>query len=142
MESPLFSQEDLIYSYTEEEAQEDGFLIQLFSGNNLITNAAFQELKEYYKKQYSEYSRIYRESDAQCLRTYNKQYSEYSNFDFLSFFHNEILILEPFAKKEYAKGGILSTNFKFKVGKFKHSQILWFIPNEKGGITVMLPGDY
>ena len=108
---------ETIYAYTDNEATEDGFIHQLL-GSHRITNNAFEALKEYHKG-------------------YN-----YNDGEYLRFFANETMILAPFAIKKYNAGGIMKTDFRFKVGNFKHSKVLWLMPNEVGGITVMKPEDY
>ena len=120
---------EIISSYTDGEAIEDGvlmsFKVKTSEGikvipNHRITANAFNALKEYH----------------------GKRYPEYDDVDFLGFFFNEILTLRQYAIDAWENGGILKTDFRFKVGNFNHSKILWFLPNENGGVTVMLPEDY
>jgi len=107
---------DIIYSYTDQQAISDGF-IHALSDKNRITNNAYVEL--------------------------TKKYDHYeTNKELLDFIQFELNILFPYAVKKYNQGGILKTNFDFKVGNYKHSQILWLIPNENKGITIMKPEDY
>jgi len=111
-----FEDKDVIYSYTDQQAINDGVLIPL-SDLNRLTNQAYIDL--------------------------NKKYPNYStNKEFLDFINFELNILLPYAVKKYNQGGILKTDFNFKVGEFKHTQILWFLPNENKGITIMKPSDY
>jgi len=111
-----FEDKDVIFSYTDDQAVNDGVLHRL---NDLdrITNQAFNDLRIKYP-----------------------QYE--TNQDLIDFINFEASILKPFAIKLYNKGGILKSDFNFKVGNFKHTQILWFLPNENKGITVMKPDDY
>ena len=62
--------------------------------------------------------------------------------DALRFVLCELLPITPYAFKMYENGGILKSNYLFRVGNYKHSQIIWYIPNELGGLTLMMPGDY
>ena len=105
----------IIYSYTDEQATSDGIIHKLGNSPHRITNNLFVAIQEKYKMDVNE--------------TYN-------------FVLAEILPLVPYAVKEYDKGGILKSDFNFKGGKFKHSKIIWFIPNENNGITAMKPEDY
>jgi len=114
--------DDLIYSYTDQQAIEDGIIHPFFTkegkaiSGHRVTNNALESIKKKYNK-----------NDGEALE----------------FIFCELLPLIPYAFKKYNKDqDILTTNFKFKVGNFKHSEILWFIPNENKGITVMLPSDY
>lgn len=78
------------------------------------------------------------------LEAIKRKYN-YEDNEAYQFILNEMLILVPYAIKTYNAGGIFKTNFKFKVGNFKHSEhseIIWFIPNENNGVTVMRPEDY
>jgi len=107
---------DIIYSYTDQQAINDGLLIPL-SDKNRITNNAFTQL--------------------------HTKYPNYeTNKELLDFIQFELNILMPYAFKRYNRGSMLKSDYNFKVGNFKHSQILWFIPNENKGITIMKPEDY
>jgi len=111
-----FEDKDVIYSYTDQQAVNDGFIHRL-NETDRITDNAFMDL--------------------------NKKYDHYeTNKELLDFISFELRILKPYAIKKYNQGGILKTNYDFKVGNYKHSQILWFMPNENKGITVMKPSDY
>lgn len=116
---------ETIYTYTDEQAVDDGYLVkQNINGKDItghrITRSAYEELKAHYASQYLEYD------DAQ----------------FISFFSNEAFVLASYAVKKWADGGILKTDFNFRVGEYDHSKILWYVPNELGGVTVMKPEDY
>jgi len=111
-----FTEKDLIYSYTDKQAIQDGF-IHALSPTNRITNNAYTEL--------------------------TRKYPNYkTNQELLDFIQFELNILVPYAFKRYNRGSMLKSDYNFKVGNFKHSQILWFIPNENKGITIMKPEDY
>ena len=49
--------------------------------------------------------------------------------------------LVPFAKREYERGGVFKTTYDFKVVQTDRD-VLWYLPNEIGGVTMMLPSDY
>ena len=115
MSKEIFSKDDIISVYDDQQAVSDGVIHKLGNSNHRITNNLFVALQKKYNYDTSE--------------TYN-------------FVLNEILPLVPYAIKTYNHGGILKSNFKFKVGNFKHSEIIWFIPNENNGITAMRPEDY
>ena len=49
---------------------------------------------------------------------------------------------EPrFALRKYECGGVLKTNYNFAVTKADRT-VLWHLPNQVGGVTLMLPEDY
>ena len=61
--------------------------------------------------------------------------------EFAGFFLHELLpLIEP-ALIEYQKDGILKTDYDFAVTTTS-PDVLWYLPNEVGGTTVMLPDDY
>jgi len=107
-------EDNLIYSYTDQQAINDGVIIYLDSKNR-VTNNAFIKIQKKYN---------------------------YSLDETLKFIYCELMPIIPYAKKTFDQGGILKSDFNFKVGNFKHTQILWYIPNENQGITLMLPEDY
>ena len=112
--------ENIIYEYTDKQAIDDGVIHRFFvNGKEIpqhrITNNALEAIKEKYNK-----------DDGQALE----------------FVFYELMPLIPYAFKMYVHGDLLATDYNFKVGKFRHSQIIWFIPNENKGITVMKPEDY
>lgn len=115
MTKEIFTNEDIISSYTDQEAVSDGTIHILAQSNNRVTNSALMAIK----------------------RKYNYSYGQT-----LDFINNELLPISQYAFKIFNQGGILKTNFRFKVGNFRHSEILWFIPNENNGLTVMRPEDY
>lgn len=106
---------EVISSYTAQDAIRDGVLSPLGKSNHLITTNLLVELKEKHSMQTEEALRF-----ALC----------------------ELLPLVSYAFKTYENGRILKSNYKFKVGNYKHSEIIWYMPNELGGITMMMPGDY
>jgi len=116
MNNEIFKEDDLIFSYTDEQAISDGTIHRLgIDTPHRVTNNLFVAIQ---KK------------------------NESSIEDTLNLILNEVLILLPYAEKTFNEGGILKTDFRFKVGNFKHSEIIWFIVNENRGITVMKPEDY
>jgi len=116
MNDEIFSKEDLIFSYTDEQAISDGTIHRLgIDTPHRVTNNLFVAIQKKHGTNIE---------------------------DTLNFILSEVLILLPYAEKTYSEGGILKTDFRFKVGNFKHSEIIWFIVNENRGITVMKPEDY
>lgn len=118
----------VIFSYPDSQAVEDGVLIPFLTPNgrdtrHRMTNNAFDGLQEHYKK---------------------KGYADYTQDKFYWFFFNEFLCLAPYAVKEYNNGGVLTTDYDFKVRKFEAGkpEQLWYMPNEVGGVTMMRPDDY
>ncbi|MBI4446880.1 MAG: hypothetical protein HY645_13365 [Acidobacteria bacterium] len=115
---------DVIYEYTDEQAVADGVLIPFIVNekdtHHRITSNAYHELTEHYEQQGYEYD------DAR----------------YLGFFLHELLPLAPAAVREYQAGGILKTDYDFRVVKREQGEILWYLPNEIGGVTMMKPEDY
>lgn len=113
-----------IYSYTDQDAVADGILIPFVVGKkdtlHRITSNAFHELSEYHRKH---------------------SYPDYETTEFYRFFFSELLSLIPEARRVYNEGSILKTTYTFEVTK-NDSEVLWYLPNELDGITMMLPGDY
>lgn len=57
---------------------------------------------------------------------------------------HELLLLIPEAVRVWEKnigGGILKTTYDFQVTK-QDRDVLWYVPNEVGGVTMMKPEDY
>ena len=50
--------------------------------------------------------------------------------------------LVPEATEEHKRGTVLRTNYDFQVVSRTVEALLWFVPNEIGGMTVMKPSDY
>lgn len=123
----LFKDADVVFSYTDGQAIEDGVLVPFLTPtgrdtHHRITSNAFVELNEHYRP----------------------AYPQYSEADFMRFYFTELLPLVPEAIRIYEKnigGGILKTNYDFKVTD-RSGDVLWYIPNEIGGITMMKPEDY
>lgn len=115
-----------IYSYGDEQAVEDGVLVPFRANDrdtgHRITSNAYEALKDHYSK---------------------KGYEDYDDPQFLQFFFCELLPLVKETVKEYEKGGILKTNYDFKVKKDPpRGKTLWYVPNERNGVTIMKPEDY
>ena len=115
-----------IYSYGDDQAVEDGVLVALQAGERptpyRVSRGAWEELKEYYKE---------------------NGYPEYGDPEFNRFFVAEILPLAPFAKKTYERGGIMKLSYKFEViERETDNPVLWLMPNELNGLTLMRPSDY
>ncbi len=115
---------DVVFSYSDGQAIEDGVLIPFLTASgdtrHRVTRNAWGELVRHYR---------------------HKGYEDYDDGQFGRFFCAEMLPLVPFAKREYEQGGILKTNYDFRVVK-KGDEVLWYLPNETGGITMMKPEDY
>lgn len=125
METDDSSLDDLVFSYTDEEAVDDGILIPFTTrrgdtGHRLTTNA-YTELSQYHRQH-------------GC--------ADYDDAALLRFFFNELLPLVGTAHETYRHAGILRTDYKFSVINKQQAETLWYLPNEKGGITMMLPSDY
>ncbi len=108
------------------QAIEDGVLVPFVAGRrdtgHRITRTAWEELKEHYR---------------------SRGYSGYSDRQFHDFFFAELLPLAPFASREYQRGGILKSDYDFRVSnKPPEAETLWYLPNENAGITIMKPEDY
>ena len=117
---------DVIFSYTDEQAVDDGVLKQFLAGErdtrHRITGNAYHELTDHYRP----------------------SYPKYTEQDFMRFYLTELLSLVPEAIRVYEKnigGGILKTTYDFRVTQ-QDRYVLWYVPNEIGGITMMKPEDY
>ena len=115
-----------IYSYGDEQAVDDGVLVALRAGTRptpyRVSRGAWEELKQYYKE---------------------NGYPEYGDADLNRFFLVEILPLAPFAKRTYEQGGIMKLSYKFEViERETREPVLWLMPNELNGLTLMRPSDY
>ena len=115
---------DVIFEYPDYQAIEDGILIPFVAGDrdtgHRITANAYGQLKEHYRE---------------------KGHKDYTEQQFYRFFFAELIPLIPSALGEYDRAGILKTDYDFRVTK-RSADVLWYIPNEVGGITMMLPEDY
>jgi hypothetical protein len=126
--SPIRNADVLLHPYrscTDEQAVEDSVLVPFVAKGkdtgHRITRNAYEELKRYHL-------------DRGC--------QTYEEAEFCRFFLTELLPLVPAARLRYRQGGILTTNYDFRVSDRKHERVLWYLPNEKGGITIMKPEDY
>ena len=115
---------EVVFEYTDAQAIEDGILIPFVADKRdtarRITRNAYDGLKGHYRA---------------------NGYAEYTEPQFYRFFFAELLPLVPAAHQEYDRGGILKTGYDFGVTQ-QSDDVLWYLPNEVGGITVMLPEDY
>ena len=120
----LFGEETVVIRYTDQDAINDRVLIPFVVNKrdtlHRITSNAFGELSSHYRK---------------------NGYPEYSAEDFQRFFLLELLPLVPEAYRVYRQQSILKTTYDFEVTQ-RTSEILWYVPNEVGGVTMMLPSDY
>jgi hypothetical protein len=110
-----------IYVYTDEQAIEDGVLIPFRvrekDTGHRITGTLYEALKRHYK----EY--------------------EYDDAQYGQFFLNELLPLVPYALRQWHEGGILQTDYDFRVRAGEDEGRIWYVPNGRG-VTMMRPGDY
>lgn len=118
----------VIHSYGDREAVEDGTLIPLYAARrdtgHRVTRNAFEELKSYYKE--------------------NGHAPTQTNEDFARFLLNELLPLTREAERIYRHnigGGILKTTYDFRVTQ-DSANVMWIVPNENSGVTLMRPEDY
>ena len=113
-----------ISTYTDEQAVHDGVLIPFITRErdtgHRITSAAWEDLTAYHR---------------------NHGYPEYQDEQFYRFFFAELLPLVPAAREGWDHGGILKTDYTFNT-KARTEGLLWYVPNERGGITIMKPEDY
>jgi hypothetical protein len=116
-----------IYSYTDDQAVKDGVLVPFITDGgdtgHRITRNAYEELTQHYRA---------------------KGHAHYEESQFYRFFFHELLPLVPLALREYEEGRILTTDFDFRVRKYSpgESHQLWYLPNERNGVTMMKPEDY
>lgn len=115
VENQIFTEADIIFKYTAQDALNDGIFARLGKSNHLITNNLLSAMQKKHSMELGE-----------CL----------------NFVLCETLPLIAYAFKADQQGGIFKTNYMFKVGNFKHSEIIWMMPNELGGLTLMKPEDY
>lgn len=114
---------DVIFRYTDADAVQDGVLVQLQTPagadtGHRITRNALEELKRYHRDK-----------------------AEESEDSFLRYVLLELLPIAGTAAKLYEAGGVLKTGYDFSnVGRGQG--VLWYLPNEVGGITIMKPEDY
>lgn len=117
---------ELVYSYTDEQAIEDGILKPFIANGrdtrHRVTGNAYETLTEHHRP----------------------AYPEYDETAFMRFYLHELLPLAPEAVRVWEKnigGGILKTDYDFRVTK-RSDDVLWYLPNEIGGVTMMKPEDY
>jgi len=77
------------------------------------------------------------------LTTYQKAhgYTDYTETQFHDFFLAELLPLVPRAHHDWNYREILKTDYAFST-RPANEGVIWYVPNERGGITMMLPEDY
>ena len=116
--------ETVIIRYTDQDAIDDGVLIPFVAGRrdtlHRVTSNAFNELTDYHRQ---------------------RSYSDYEGEQFYRFFFNELLPLVPEPHRVWNNRSILKTTYDFAVTQ-RDSEILWYVPNEIGGVTMTLPTDY
>jgi hypothetical protein len=110
----------VIFSYTDEQAVEDGVLIPLRTPagrdtGHRITASAFDEMKDYLKGS----------EDDDTVATYVLR---------------ELLPLVPMAyRRDREQNEFLAIGYDFRV---RSDGPLWLVPNERGGATLMKREDY
>lgn len=113
-----------ISTYTDDMAVADGTLIPFINRDkdtgDRITNTAWHALTEYHRKH---------------------SYPDYADEQFYRFFYAELQPLIGKARHDWDHGDILKTDYTFNTA-CRNNGTLWYIPNERGGITMMLPEDY
>ena len=113
-----------LYEYTDEQAVHDGVLIPLIARSrdtgHRITATAWHALTDYHKQH---------------------GYPAYQDKEFYRFFFAELLPLVPAAHHGWQYGGMLKTDYTFSTER-RNPGLLWYVPNERGGITMMCPEDY
>ena len=67
---------------------------------------------------------------------------DYSDVQIYRFFLAEVLEIVRDATRAYKRGNVLKTDLDFHVVNAAGGVVLWYVPNECNGITVMTPGDY
>jgi hypothetical protein len=113
-----------ISQYTDDHAVEDGTLVPFIERGkdtlHRVTRTAWEEMIAYH-------------------RTHN--YPEYSDAELYRFFYAELQPLVSAAHHGWNHADILKTDYTFDTRQSKDG-VLWYVPNERGGITIMLPEDY
>ena len=114
-----------IAKYSDAQAVADGmlipFLVETRDTRHRITSNAFHTLTQHHPAH---------------------SYPEYQDADFYRFFFNELLPLIPEAVRRYERGSILQTTYEFAVVEKRKGDVVWYLPNEMSGVTMMLPEDY
>lgn len=115
-----------IYTYGDGQVVEDGALVPFVTNSgdtgHRVTRNALETIRRHYKEQ-------------------GRSEGGYSEPEFARFVFSELMPLVPDAIKVYDRGGILKTTYEFKVTN-REEGVLWYMPNENGGLTIMKPEDY
>ena len=113
-----------IYTYTSDEAVEDGFIMEnprtdRFEECNLITTNLFEKIKEVATQR--NMTRVFPIEETELIGC-----------------------LMIGAKEIYSQNKFEGDNDKdfFVIPKTEEGLVVWFVRNEKGKLTAMLPGDY
>jgi hypothetical protein len=113
-----------LYEYTDDMAVRDGILIPFLTAKqdtgHRITSNAWQELTTYHREHGS---------------------PEHDDAAFYRFFFAELLPLVKAAHQAWNNADILKTDYTFNT-TVRMEGVLWYVPNERNGITIMLPEDY
>jgi hypothetical protein len=118
---------DVVFSYTDREAVEDGVWIPFIAGEkdtqHRITRNCWNEMTEHHKQ---------------------NGYPDYTDRQFHDFYLAELLPLVPFLIREYREGGIWTTDYEFKKtqANAKRHDRVWYLPNEVEGVSMMKTSDY
>src|SRR5207253_10922422 len=112
-----FEDADIVFSYTDREAVEDGilqpFIVNERDTRHRITANAYHELNEHHRP----------------------AYPKYDEAAFMRFYLAELLPLLPAAFESDRHGRYLTTDFDFRVVDYRGERDaqLWYLPNEVGG---------
>jgi hypothetical protein len=113
-----------IYMYSDDDAVREGVLVPFIDRDqdtgHRITQTAWNELTTYHSA---------------------RRYPDYEDTAFYRFFYAELQPLVSAARHEWDYGDILKTDYTFNTN-LRAEGLLWYVPNERGGITMMLPEDY
>src|SRR5262245_58290476 len=108
-----------LYVYTDDMAVRDGILIPFVDRDrdtgHRTTSNAWQELTTYHRAH---------------------EYPDYEDTYFYRFFFAELQPLIAKAHHDWNHHDILKTDYTFNT-KQTEEGILWYVPNERGGITIM-----
>jgi hypothetical protein len=113
-----------ISTYTDDMAVQDGILIPFIDRDrdtgDRMTASAWHDLTEYHRAH---------------------GYPDYADEQFYRFFYAELQPLVAPARHAWDHSDILKTDYTFNTNQ-RAEGTLWYIPNERGGITIMKPEDY
>jgi hypothetical protein len=116
---------EVVWPYRDNQGTADGVLLPLVDAGkdtgHRMTTSAWRALKEHLQE---------------------KGYGDYSDVQIYRFFLAEVLEIAREATRAYKRGNVLKTNLDFRVVNAAGEDVLWYVPNECKGITVMTPDDH